>query len=377
MASDTIWRAVLHARDQKPVIASFGDVAASGGYYVAAAANQIFSNSNTITGSIGVISGFPVIRRLLDKVDIASDQITTIPNAAWRHIELGLPEAEMSKLRKHTDEMYEAFKGVVSLGRNMSIEEVEDVAQGQVFTGAQARKLGLVDKLGGLHEALMWAGITSIERENLKDTAKLREMMGDDVGELLDEIIGKGEKIQHIIKDALAASSIYGKLEPTEEEIQQLISRVNVGIRPQIMTTIIPHVNLANEAFGVALATAFESDDERSPIQVDQPLTDPDDEDEGGPNTQSRLLTGAMLGLARSHNIPLWQFPAFCYWFAAQAVGRVEGGGLLTKFFDSWFGKLLREQNVFKETGPKRHLFTGKGASWDVRLEMPPLEIYF
>ena len=379
VASDTIWCAVLAAKEMKPVIASFGDVAASGGYYVAAGADHIFSNMNTITGSIGVISGWPVIRRLLDKVDVSSDQIITLPNSAWRNIELGLPEPEMKKLKKHTDEMYETFKNVVSLGRDMSMEEVEDIAQGQVYTGGQALSLGLVDQIGGLPEALVWAGATSFERSNLKEVAALKELMNEDQGELLEDMIQKGERFQRIIEAALATSHMYGKLHPTEEEIQRLLGRMNLSVKPQIMTTIIPHVNLANEAFGYAVATAFQSEEERSPIQVDQPLIERDDDDEGGSGPQTRLLLGALLGLSRSFNIPVWQFPAFCFWYASQALGRVEGGGVLTKFFDGWFGKFVLEQNVWKDAMmEQRPLFSRKGAaSWDIRLEMPPLEIYF
>ena len=322
-----------------------------------------------------------MIQRLLEKVDITSDQIKTLPNAAWRHMELGLPESEMNKLRKHIDETYDVFKHVVGLGRKMPVEKVEDIAQGQVFTGSQALQLGLVDKIGGLFEALMWAGISSIEKENLKEMAKLRAMMDDEMGAMLDDILAKGETIQNLIMEALTASPIYGTTKPTEEQIRNIMNRMNVAVRPQLATVIVPHVNLANEAFGVALAAAFQSDDERSPIQVDQPLIDHDDDQgddgEGGANTQSRILTGALLGLARTNGIPFWQFPAFCYWFAAQAAGRVEHGGMFNKLFDGWFGKLLRDQNVFKSTSQRRSLFSGKGASWDIRMEMPPLEIYF
>src|SRR5215471_980352 len=81
VASDTIWRALNVARLYKPVVASFGDVAASGGYYAAAAADMIFSNQYTITGSIGVIAGYPVIKRLLEKIEVTSDSIKFLPNA--------------------------------------------------------------------------------------------------------------------------------------------------------------------------------------------------------------------------------------------------------------------------------------------------------
>ena len=142
-----------------PVIASFGDVAASGGYYAAAAADLIYSNQYTITGSIGVIAAYPVIKRLLEKIDVTSDSIQFLPNAAWRHMELGLPETEMEKLRAHIDSTYEQFKQVVSSGREMDMDRVEQLAQGQVYTGSQAHRLGLVDRIGSLYEALSASSI--------------------------------------------------------------------------------------------------------------------------------------------------------------------------------------------------------------------------
>jgi signal peptide peptidase SppA len=368
------------AKKYKPVVASFGDVAASGGYYAAAGADTIISNPCTITGSIGVLSGWPVINRLLDKIDVTSDSIQSMPNAAWRHMELGLPEAEMEKLRAHVDQTYEQFKGVVSNGRNMDMDQVEAVAQGQVFTGAQAVRLGLVDHLGSLTYALSAAGKASLERETEShDPTRLREYLSDEVRELFDDAVNQGDKTFNATVDALKASPKYQDEPPTHEDIRKVLSKVVVTAEPKVEPVIIPHVNLANEALGVAISTAFQSEEERSPIPIDQPLVDPDN-----PPSKGQIIVGALLGIARSNNIPMWQFPMFCYWYAAQAVGKV-GDGMRGGLLDTWFAKLLNSQQAFndvlgntKSTDGVAYMDTfaaGKSA-WNIRMEMPPLKIF-
>lgn len=356
------------ARQSKPVIASFGDVAASGGYYIAAGADSIFTNNTTITGSIGVIAGWPVIRRLLDMVEVTSDSIQSLPNAAWRHMELGLPESEMRKLSAHIDETYETFKTVVSQGRNMSMENVEEFARGQVFTGAQALRLGLADKLGGLEEALNWAGLVSLERSNMQDPMSIREQMDEEWGALVDSALHGGEMIQKMVKDAVNASPMYGdQPEPESEKFAELMKRLTIQVHPQVNPVVIPHINYANEAFGVALATAFQSDDERSPVPIDQPTE--------VASTNGSLIVGALFGIAQSNNIPLWQFPAFCYWYMSQAAGNMGSKSTMGGFLQNWFGRLLNEGGMQKDTGRPTRVFAGGETAWDVRMELPPLEI--
>ena len=385
VASDTIWRALCIARLYKPVVASFGDVAASGGYYAAAAADVIFSNQYTITGSIGVIAGYPVIKRLLEKIEVTSDSIEFLPNAAWNNMELGLPEAEMAKLRAHIDFTYDQFKYVVSIGRQMDLDRVEQVAQGQIFTGAQAHRLGLVDQIGSLHEALGAAGMIALEKKtNTGEPALIREYMGDEMKTHFDDALAGGNLVYNATKEQIAASPHFkDQPEPTSEEIHALLKRQMISVRPQIRTVIIPHVNLANEALGVAISSAFQSDDERSPVPIDQPLIDPKKDNPA--NVQGRLVMGALLGIARSNDIPVWQFPMFCYWYAAQAAGKV-GDGMMGGFMDTWFAKLFGNQQVLHDTmgyarmitGGSSPIFTsGRTSGCNVRMEMPPLQIFF
>jgi signal peptide peptidase SppA len=391
VASDTIWRAVEVAKRQKPVIASFGDVAASGGYYAAAGADAIITNPYTITGSIGVIAGWPVIERLLAKVDVTTDSVEFLQNAAWHHMELGLPESEMEKLRSHIDSTYDQFKQVVGMGRKMDLDEVERIARGQIYTGAQALKLGLADSIGSLNYALSLAGKLSLDKAvvEIGDLTKFRQFLGEEFRIQFDDIVSGGEKITAATKDQFATSPHYKDTrQPTPEEVQGIVKRVQVAIRPETHLVIIPHVNLANEALGVAISSAFQSDDERSPIPIDLPLPSPngDDDDDSEPGKQTRVVVGALLGIARSNNIPIWQFPMFCYWYAAQAAGKI-GQGMGGGFLDSWFGKLMMgNQSVFNDTagyaksisGGKTETFAGgKTGAWDIRMEMPPLKIFY
>ena len=391
MASDTIWRAVEIAKQHKPVVASFGDVAASGGYYAAAGADAIITNPYTITGSIGVIAGWPVIKRLLAKVDVTTDSVEFIQNAAWHHMELGLPESEMEKLRAHIDETYDQFKRVVGNGRKKDLDEVERLARGQIYTGAQALQLGLADSIGSLNFALSYAGKLSLSRATIDvtDLTKFRQFLNEEFRIQFDDIITGGEQIIAATKDQFATSPHYKDTrQPTHEEIQTIVKKVQVSIRPETHIVIIPHVNLANEALGVAISSAFQSDDERSPIPIDQPLRDPkedDDADDGESGSQTRIVVGALLGIARSNNIPIWQFPMFCYWYAAQAAGKF-GQGMSGGFLDSLFGKLMNNQAVFNDmvgfaktvSGGRTDTFAGgRAGAMDIRMEMPPLKIFY
>jgi signal peptide peptidase SppA len=372
VASDTIYQAVQFARHYKPIVASFSDVAASGGYYAAAAADMIISNNYTITGSIGVIMGYPVIKRLLEKIDISTDAIEFIPNAAWHHPELGnMPASELEKLSRHVDATYERFKNVVAEGRNMSVDDVEKVAQGQVFTGSQAQNLGLVDKTGTLDDALLMAALLSLER------LKVAEKPGGDELETADTVFQGAVDAQIVIGRIKELAK--GDQEPTDEEILELIKSAHYEIRPVISVTTIPHVNPANEALGYAISSAFASDEERSPVPIDLPLPEPEDGDEV---PRSRVVLGALLGLAKTNDIPLWQFPLFCYWYAGQAAGRmgegVVGNGLLDRMFAGVFGGRELDVAVRRVAGGRPPLFNeARGLGMDIRMEMMPLQLYF
>ena len=153
--SETIWREVVRATEAgKPVIASMGSVAASGGYYVSMAADEIIANAGTITGSIGVVTGKLVSRQLKDKLGVGSDSVRTNANAdAWSSNERFTPE-QQAHVEAEADLFYADFVERVAAGRKLTVAAVEEIARGRVWTGADAKDRGLVDELGGLRTAI-------------------------------------------------------------------------------------------------------------------------------------------------------------------------------------------------------------------------------
>jgi protease-4 len=158
VASDTIWREVDRAREKgKPVIVTMGDVAASGGYFVAAPATQIVAHPGTITGSIGVISGKVVLSDMWAKLDIAWDGVQAGANADMDSANRDFSGYGWSRLQAALDRIYADFLAKVAAGRKMTPEQVRAIAKGQVWTGADARANGLVNELGGYATALSLA----------------------------------------------------------------------------------------------------------------------------------------------------------------------------------------------------------------------------
>jgi len=158
VASDAIWREVKRAAEKgKPVIVSMGDVAASGGYFVAAAARKIVAQPGTITGSIGVVSGKVVLTDLWAKLNVAWDGVQAGANADVESENHDYSPDAWNQLQKELDQVYADFMGKVASGRSMPVERVHDVAKGQVWTGADAKAKGLVDELGGFATALKLA----------------------------------------------------------------------------------------------------------------------------------------------------------------------------------------------------------------------------
>ncbi|WP_044509844.1 signal peptide peptidase SppA [Mycobacterium simiae] len=159
-ASETIWREVARAREGgKPVVASMGSVAASGGYYAAMAADVIVANPATITGSIGVITGKLVFRDLKERLGIVSDAVRTNANADAWSTDVPFTAQQRADREAEADLIYADFVERVAQGRRRSTEDVDAVARGRVWTGADALERGLVDELGGLRTAVRRAKI--------------------------------------------------------------------------------------------------------------------------------------------------------------------------------------------------------------------------
>ena len=203
LASDLIWREVERIRAKKPVVVLMGDVAASGGYYVSAAASHIVVRRNTITGSIGVLIIRPDATNLYEKLGVN-------PVALERGARAGLLDPsrrpapdELRVLEDQIDFIYDEFKDRVSRGRSVGVDDLEGIAGGRVWTGAEARELGLADEVGGFGEALRKARqLGKIERDGPGVLLKIspprsgRPAPGD-----------PAEVVRELVEDAMAAIS--------------------------------------------------------------------------------------------------------------------------------------------------------------------------
>jgi protease-4 len=157
LTSDLIWREVELTKKVKPVVVSMGNYAASGGYYIACNANKIFAENNTITGSIGVFGILPNFSQLTKKIGINVEQVKTHENAARYSPFVPLDEKLKAVTLEEIEHIYKTFVTHVAQGRKMTFAQVDAIAQGRVWAGSEAVKIGLVDKIGGLNDAIQEA----------------------------------------------------------------------------------------------------------------------------------------------------------------------------------------------------------------------------
>jgi protease-4 len=172
-ASDLIWRKISLVGKHKPVVVSFGDVAASGGYYISAPASRIVAESTSITGSIGVLAGKVVARELMNRLAIRRETVQRGAHAAYDSLFSELSEDESERLRSQIGEFYrEDFVKKVAEGRKMSEEAVDLAGRGRVWSGKRARQQNLVDQIGGITEAIQQARRLA----GIPDSRKIRVM---------------------------------------------------------------------------------------------------------------------------------------------------------------------------------------------------------
>ena len=158
LASDVIWREMKLTNEEKPVVVSMGDVAASGGYYIACASDKIYASPNTITGSIGVFGIMPNIEELMtDKIGITFDNVKTNKFADLGSVNRPLTQEEYDIIQKGVVDVYNTFTSKVAEGRDMSQENVDDIGQGRVWSGTNAMDINLIDEYGGLEAAVAGA----------------------------------------------------------------------------------------------------------------------------------------------------------------------------------------------------------------------------
>ncbi len=199
MISDILWNALEDAKKKKTLVVSMGNVAASGGYYIACNANTIFADPMTVTGSIGVFATIPNIKGFTDDIGIKAEHVMTHENAVgyspFEPISPGFRKSALESI----EHVYDTFKQRVADGRNLSLEEVEALAQGRVWTGLQAKENGLVDELGGLGAAIEAAAVLAeIEEYNLTSYPKI-ETDFDDIFALMSPFAAIETQIKSVL----------------------------------------------------------------------------------------------------------------------------------------------------------------------------------
>lgn len=176
LTSELIWREIEITKKTKPVVVSMGNYAASGGYYISANADRIFAEPNTITGSIGVFGMLPNMNQLGKNIGINAEQVKTHENASGYSVFEPMDENFKGFVLESIEKTYATFLKRVADGRKMTTEQVDAIAQGRVWTGVDAQKLGLVDEIGGLDAAIKYAAklgkTTSYRTENFPEYEK-------------------------------------------------------------------------------------------------------------------------------------------------------------------------------------------------------------
>lgn len=205
LASDVIWREVVLAKQVKPVVASMGDVAASGGYYIACGASEIIASPNTITGSIGVFGIVPNMQKFFNnKLGITFDQVKT--NTYSDYISGTRPMSEMERkfLTRDIETIYKTFTSHVAQGRGMTVAQVDSIGQGRVWSGTDAKNIGLIDDFGGLDLAVKTAAkLAKLEKYRVMELPDQK----DPFTMLMEEFSNEG--YSRFIKSELGDNYVY------------------------------------------------------------------------------------------------------------------------------------------------------------------------
>ena len=223
LTSDLIWREIELTKKVKPVIVSMGDVAASGGYYIACNSDRIFADPSTITGSIGVFGMLPNFKQVADKFGVNAEKVQTHDNASGYSPFRALESKDRAFITEGVEEIYEVFVNRVAEGRKMTFEQVNDLAQGRVWTGIDALKNGLIDEFGGLDKAIAYAAkkveisnykIVNYPEYEVKFEDMLRNLLGVSILKTQEELLK--EKIGTANYDLIERLNYFNKAEGTQ-----------------------------------------------------------------------------------------------------------------------------------------------------------------
>lgn len=239
LASEIIWQAIAEAKKVKPVYASMSDVAASGGYYMAMACDTIIAAPNTITGSIGVISAIPSISGTLKELGISVDTVSTNSNSQFFNVYYPFPEKDKKKFYELSKVVYNRFLSKVAESRKMSFDDVHAIAKGRVWTGTDAKRVGLVDTLGDLRSAIEIAKRRVGIPKSKKVLFKIYPKPDDDIMTFLS-IFGKGndKEDEESIDSKAIIKNISTKLGRSESYISNMLAVMPEDFRAQFVYTL-------------------------------------------------------------------------------------------------------------------------------------------
>lgn len=210
-ASDLLWREVELLGRRKPVIAAFGDVAASGGYYLAAPAAEIWALPNTLTGSIGVVGGKLVVGEALERVGVHTEIVSTLPNAAMYGADAAFTPEQRLRFRASLERFYRGFVERVSAGRRQPYDAVEVHARGRVWSGRRAHALGLVDQIGDTEGAVRRAAVMAGVRRPLREDR---------------HVAPRGSRLTRLVRSWIeSAAPALRLLPPVTDEVDLLLTR--------------------------------------------------------------------------------------------------------------------------------------------------------
>lgn len=225
LASEVIWREVALAKEVKPVVVSMGNVAASGGYYIAAPASAIVANPTTITGSIGVFAAIPNVNKTYGKLGITFDHVGTNKHATSPSV-VGEPltAEERAVIQNGVEQCYSTFISHVAEGRGITTEQVDEIGQGRVWSGVNAKEIKLVDRFGGLKDAIALAAeLAELESYKITELPKAKSMMEQMMSTLgqakVSVELGEFSTIYNRIKSMVAEPGLQALL-PYEIEIR-------------------------------------------------------------------------------------------------------------------------------------------------------------
>lgn len=219
--SEQIWKQVNELKQEKKIVISMGNVAASGGYYISCAANKIISEANTLTGSIGVFGIFPNVTELYGKLDLTTDVVKTNHFADFGDYSRPMRDDEKALMQGYVDHVYDVFLTRCADGRNMSKDAIDQVGQGRVWTGQQALERGLVDELGGINRAIEvaaeLAGLTDYQVKTVSGSSDpltdyLKKQLGDVKSSIVKDALGEDCELFHVIQTIRQTSGIQARL---------------------------------------------------------------------------------------------------------------------------------------------------------------------